>query len=1845
MKTSSRFQRGVIFVFAALFAAVAARADIYTWTGGSGTWDDRTHWQVNGETATQAPGEGEDVLLPAPEDTTGNYTVTATGAINVRHFTIGTEDDSHVGTVTFVSQTKDTHLVAGDLVVAKNAILKHKQHLSSYALNFSVLGAMNVLAGASINVSACGGSYGSRSGPAGPSHGGRGKTDNACTGSIREPIACGDGGYSWQSGYDGGKGGGAARFAVTGALTLDGSILANGSGGAANCYAGAGGSVWLSAAKILGSGTVSAAGGTNAGGGRISLVQTDAEELALPRANITAGSGTIYFENGDDAPGAGELFIKGGGTRDLSNAVGGSTEPFGKITFEGNGVVQVLDGIVIAVRGDVSTASGKLTAANGGGIDICPASSCAMSGTFEVDTLICTNADATVEFASGSALTVHANGTMWLQGEKDHPLTLLSAEPSWTLSVNAGVDAQVKYVAASNSVVLVGMVTDTEGTDLGGNTGWTFPKETGEGTEIYWTGAAGTEDWGTAGNWVDELGQVRAPKPIDAVVIVDGCDLYPTISASTEAYSLTVGAGAALRVANATLSVTHDVTLAADALMMDATSTFVLAGAEAQAADCGGNAFRHLVVAGPDVTFLNGFSAYSFTCEQEGDVALRFSAGDTYEMSEVRVIAADDKVVSLDSTEADSPWYLKAGVGAIFTGVSVKDSNASRGATIATVGFDDRGNNSNWTAGACIWQGTSTTWTDPNNWIGGVPGDSNDVILASATAQPTISSAAVVRSLAVGDGVSAVTLTVNGALTVCKSFRVGDDCMLVANKPIVVSNDFTLASGSQVKHDRGSKIDIFALGDIDIPADVTVTADGAGNYGGSPSKKSAHGGKPNSSCRDCYGSIREPVSVGVEGNRLNLSGYYGGAGGGAIRLRAGKTLTVDGVVTSCGTGGSSGCGAGAGGSVWLTAGTIRGTGRISAEQGYNGSNPGGGGRISLVQTEATELTLPLANVTAGNGTIYLENANDAAGVGTLFLKGGGIRELSDAVEGSANDFASIVFEGTGGELSILNGIVVTVCGDVGAANCTVTATNGGGIDICPATSSVVSGTFEVDTLICTNADATVEFASGSALTVHANGTMWLQGEKNHPLTLLSAESSWTLSVNAGVDAQVKYVAASNSVVLVGMVTDTEGSDLGGNTGWTFPKETVAGTKIFWTGDAGTEDWGTAGNWIDEFDQVRAPKPSDAIVIADGCDPYPTISASTEAYSLTVGAGAALRVANATLSVTHDVTLAADTLTMDATSTFVLAGTEAQAVDCGGNAFRHLVVAGPDVTFRNGFSTYSFTCEQEGDVALRFSAGDTYEMSAVRVVAADDKVVLLDSTEEDSTWYLKAGAGAIFTGVSVKDSDASKGATIATVDFDDRGNNRNWDKGACIWKGTSTAWTDPNNWIGGVPGDSNDVILASATAQPTISSATAVRSLAVGDGVSAVTLTVNGALTVCKSFRVGDDCTLVANRPIVVSNDFTMASGSQVKHDRGSKIDILALDDIDISVDATMTADGAGNHGGSPSKKSAHGGKPNSTCRDCYGSIREPVSVGVEGTRPNLSGYYGGAGGGAIRLRAGKALTVDGTVTSRGTGGSISCGAGAGGSIWLTAGTIRGAGQISAEQGYNGEAPGGGGRISLVLTEATALALPLANVTAGNGTIYLENANDAAGVGTLFLKGGGIRELSDAVEGSANVFARVVFEGTGGELSILNGVVVPVCGDVDAAAGTVTAAEGTRGGLDLCATGGVQHVAGTLNLGALVATNGAEEIEFAAGKTVTVADNGVLWLEGGERRKMRLRSSVPGTQWQIDAGANLAGKVRNLDVSDSNAIGETIRAKRSVGRSKRANNRNWEFPSGMALIIR
>ena len=106
--------------------------------------------------------------------------------------------------------------------------------------------------------------------------------------------------------------------------------------------------------------------------------------------------------------------------------------------------------------------------------------------------------------------------------------------------------------------------------------------------------------------------------------------------------------------------------------------------------------------------------------------------------------------------------------------------------------------------------------------------------------------------------------------------------------------------------------------------------------------------------------------------------WYAGANSpGAIHLIAGGTLTVNGEVRSCGTGGEV-CGS-SGGSIWLECGTLVGGGSILARGGVGTQNfCGSGGRISIVQRKTKGWTGFTGTYDAG-----LDKTNGKATCGTI----------------------------------------------------------------------------------------------------------------------------------------------------------------------------------------------------------------------------------------------------------------------------------------------------------------------------------------------------------------------------------------------------------------------------------------------------------------------------------------------------------------------------------------------------------------------------------------------------------------------------------------------------------------------------------------------------------------------------------------------------------------------------------------------------------------------------------------------------------------------------------------------
>ena len=207
---------------------------------------------------------------------------------------------------------------------------------------------------------------------------------------------------------------------------------------------------------------------------------------------------------------------------------------------------------------------------------------------------------------------------------------------------------------------------------------------------------------------------------------------------------------------------------------------------------------------------------------------------------------------------------------------------------------------------------------------------------------------------------------------------------------VAVQNDLIIAAGGEIAASgRGYPV---GANRGPSPGSDGGSCAGGGAYGGGGGVGycGAAGGTGG------YGSLLQPTDYGSAGG--TSSSGPGGAGGGAVRLTVGGTLTVNGTLTADGSGGgNNNTGGGAGGSLWLNAGTLAGTNIISAnggrgEAGTDGGG-GGGGRIAIYYTQDnfTGALTAFGGVGAqwgGAGTIYRKAASQA--VGDLMVRNNGV---------------------------------------------------------------------------------------------------------------------------------------------------------------------------------------------------------------------------------------------------------------------------------------------------------------------------------------------------------------------------------------------------------------------------------------------------------------------------------------------------------------------------------------------------------------------------------------------------------------------------------------------------------------------------------------------------------------------------------------------------------------------------------------------------------------------------------------------------------------------------------------
>jgi hypothetical protein len=308
------FGRKVVFTVneACDISLIGVTTAAAVWSGLAGeNFSDEGNW-YNGV----VPGEGDSVEIPKGAE------IIVNDQINVASLSIGVIGEGGSTKVSFENGTGENR-VSGDVVLGNGAVLTHKinNNSESYKLNLSVGGDFSILAGAKIDVNSKG--YAPGCGPgktrtgysgSGSAHGGDGQYYKdegqnrvyysiASYGSIKEPFNLGSGGMdSNTTGY----GAGVVKLTVGGTLMIEGDVVADATTQDKQ-PGGTGGSIWLIAAKIIGSGKISASSsgsgeGMHSSGGRIALYQTGTEGWEEFSGSIVASSkegsgGTIYRQD------------------------------------------------------------------------------------------------------------------------------------------------------------------------------------------------------------------------------------------------------------------------------------------------------------------------------------------------------------------------------------------------------------------------------------------------------------------------------------------------------------------------------------------------------------------------------------------------------------------------------------------------------------------------------------------------------------------------------------------------------------------------------------------------------------------------------------------------------------------------------------------------------------------------------------------------------------------------------------------------------------------------------------------------------------------------------------------------------------------------------------------------------------------------------------------------------------------------------------------------------------------------------------------------------------------------------------------------------------------------------------------------------------------------------------------------------------------------------------------------------------------------------------------------------------------------------------------------------------
>lgn len=444
-----------------------------------------------------------------------------------------------------------------------------------------------------------------------------------------------------------------------------------------------------------------------------------------------------------------------------------------------------------------------------------------------------------------------------------------------------------------------------------------------------------------------------------------------------------------------------------------------------------------------------------------------------------------------------------------------------------------------------FWTGaTNSQWTNAGNWTnsagaGVVPTNlPYSAVINGGSNQPVILDLTngyfTIGALAIGQVFNSTVVFSNG--------NVSNKYLSVTNY-VVIGTNGTLTHTAETAQSRvvdtenhrlfmvvGGNMTIAPLGKIDVTGKgyyaIVRTAGGMGpGFGGTLSVGAGYGGLGGGG-GTTYGSVTNPVNSGSSGC-YHGNGSFGKAGGGTVVITVGGLFSMSGSILADGNGSPNAAespGAGSGGSVNIRAGSLSGSGTISAKGGsFNiapgGGSGGGGGRIAIVLTNQNDnaftnlaintyggTTISVGHQYGGAGTVYLKGTNQT--YGKLIVNqavGGNVTLIQnqtlnlDTIEATNNAYIAM---GSGGILDLQQGCVLRSY--VGGSRFLL---GYGGQILWPSAYTVTNVTFS---WVGTNG-----FSITSDMTVASGGILTHEGNTTTEANKLIATIVGNLTVNAG----------------------------------------------------------------------------------------------------------------------------------------------------------------------------------------------------------------------------------------------------------------------------------------------------------------------------------------------------------------------------------------------------------------------------------------------------------------------------------------------------------------------------------------------------------------------------------------------------------------------------------------------------------------------------------------------------------------------------------------------------------